>query len=587
MAEKTLLTNYFNLHNAKQFKESISETSNSIYYVFAGRSNPYSSGDDSIPTIDNTNFNVNIDPYKQMVFGKKVSNTDVKIMVPRYNWVSNTVYTPYRSNTNLDTSNFYAVVNSVSNYYVFKVLDNNSGSPSTIKPDFNETGADDEFYSTSDGYVWKYMYTIDRSTFEKFATEDYIPVVPNANVTGNAVSGSIDVILVTFAGSSYNTYLSNTFISTDITVGGNNLIYNIANNASSDNDFYNGSFIYIKDGTGLGQIRKISNYNVSGSTKTITLDSSFTTTPDITSVYEITPSVNIVGDGTGAKARAIVNTSSSNTISKVEIIEKGSGYTFASASVVGNTGGISNSATLSVVLGPKNGHGSDPEYELGGKYLGISVTFANNESNTIPTQNDFRTIGILKDPYFSNVILTIATSTGIFTDNETIVQSNSNATGVVVDTSTSTITVTNVTGIFVTDKIVTGSTSGATANVVSFTINGETKNFNTFDNRYKYTFTPVSGTFQEDEQVYQLDTATANAYFHSNTSSNLYLVNKQGTLNISNTITGVNSSAVATLNASWPPDIVEGSGEVLYIENIDPTDRDENQSETIKIILKF
>lgn len=587
MAEKTLLTNYFNLHNAKQFRESISETANSIYYVFAGRSNPYSSGDDSIPTIDNTNFNVNIDPYKQIVFGKKVSNTDVKIMVPRYNWVSNTVYTPYRSNSNLDTSNFYAVVNSVSNFYVFKVLDNNNGSPSTIKPDFNETGADDEFYSTSDGYVWKYMYTIDRSTFEKFATEDYIPVVPNANVTGNAVSGSIDVILVTFAGSSYNTYLSNTFISTDITVGGNNLIYNIANNASSDNDFYNGSFIYIKDGTGLGQVRKILNYNVSGSTKTITIDSSFTTAPDITSVYEITPSVSIVGDGTGAKARAIVNTSSSNTISKVEIIEKGSGYTFASASVVGNTGGISNLATLSVVLGPKNGHGSDPEYELGGKYLGISVTFANNESGTIPIQNDFRTIGLLKDPYFSNVVLTIATSTGIFSDNETIVQANSNATGVVVDTSTSTITVTNVTGIFITDNIVTGSTSGATANVISFTINGETKTFNTFDNRYKYTFTPVSGTFQEDEQVYQLDTATANAYFHSNTSTNLYLVNKQGTLNISNTITGVNSSAVATLNASWPPDIVEGSGEVLYIENIDPTDRDENQSETIKIILKF
>jgi len=587
MAEKTLLTNYFNLHNAKQFRESISETANSIYYVFAGRSTPYSTGDDNVPSIENTNFNVNIDPYKQIVFGKKVANTDVKIMVPRYNWVSNTVYVPYRSNTNLDTSNFYAVVNSVSSYYVFKVLDNNNGSPSTIKPDFNETGADDEFYSTSDGYVWKYMYTIDRSTFEKFATEDYIPVVPNANVTGNAVSGSIDVILVTFAGSSYNTYLSNSFISTDITVGGNNLLYNIANNASSDDDFYNGSFIYIKDGTGLGQIRKILNYSVSGLTKTITLDTSFTTTPDITSVYEITPSVSIVGDGSGAKARAIVNTSSSNTISKIDIIERGSGYTFATASVIGNTSGISNSATLSVVLGPKKGHGSDPEYELGGKYLGISVTFANNESGTIPTQNDFRAIGLLKDPYFSNVVLTIATSTGIFTDNETIVQANSNATGVVVDTSTSTITVTNVTGIFITDNIVTGSTSGATANVVSFTINGETKNFNTFDNRYKYTFTSVSGTFEEDEQVYQLDTATANAYFHSNTSSNLYLVNKQGTLNISNTITGVNSSAVATLNASWPPDIVEGSGEVLYIENIDPTDRDENQSETIKIILKF
>lgn len=587
MAEKTLLTNYFNLHNAKQFRESISETANSIYYVFAGRPTPYVSGDDSIPTIENNNDNVNVDPYKQMVFGKKVSNTDVKIMVPRYDWVSNTVYSPYRSNANLDTSNFYAVVNSVSNYYVFKVLDNNNGSASTIKPDYNETGADDEYYSTSDGYVWKYMYTIDRSTFEKFATDDYIPVVPNANVTGNAVTGSIDVIIVDFQGSNYNSYLSNTFVSTDLTVGGNNTLFNIANNASSNNDFYNNSYIYIKDGTGIGQLRKIIDYNVVGSTKTITLQSSFTTTPDITSVYEITPSVTISGDGSGAEARALVNSSSSNTISKIEIIERGSGYTFASASVVGNTGGVSNAATLTVVLGPKGGHGKDPEIELGGKYLGLSVTFANNESGTIPTKNDYRTIGILKDPYFANVVLTIDNSTGSFTDNEILTQANSNATGIVVDTTLSSISITNVSGIFVTNQLVTGATSGATANVVSYTINGETKNFETFDNRHKYSFSAVSGTFQEDEKVFQFDLSTANAYFHSNTGSYLYLTDKHGILNIANTITGANSAAVSTLNTYWPPDIVEGSGEVLYIENIDPTDRDENQSETIKIILKF
>ena len=122
---------------------------------------------------------------------------------------------------------------------------------------------------------------------------------------------------------------------------------------------------------------------------------------------------------------------------------------------------------------------------------------------------------------------------------------------------------------------------------MSYLINGETKNFNTFDNRYKYSFTPVSGTFLEDEKVYQLDVYTANAVFHSNTASYLYLTNKQGTINTANTITGVNSSAVATLNTSWPPDIVEGSGEVLYIENISPTDRDINQTEVIKLILKF
>lgn len=587
MAEKYLLTDYFNLHNAKQFKESVSETSNTIYYVFASKSNPYTSGDDSVPNIINSNEEVNINPYKEIVFGKKVSNNDIKIMIPRYDWISNTVYTSYRSNIDLSNKNYYAVVNAVSNYHVFKVLDNNGNTASTVKPNFNETGADDEFYSTSDGYVWKYMYSVDRSTFDKFSTIDYIPVVPNANVQGNAISGSIDVILVTNAGSNYNTFLTNTFISTDISIGGDKSIYNIANNASSANDFYNGSFLYIKEGTGFGQIRKIIDYRVIGSQKLVELDSDFTTVPDSTSVYEITPSVLITGDGSNAIARAIVNTTSSNTIHKIEIIQKGSGYTYATAQVIGNTGGVSNSAALQVVLGPKGGHGKDPEFELGGKYLGISVTFANNESNTIPITNDYRAIGLLKDPLFANVELTISTPTGVFTDNEVINQANSLASGVVIDSTTSTVTLANVSGILLNGKIITGSSSGATANVISFKISGQTKDFNTFDNRHKFTFSSGTGTFIEDEKVFQLDIATSNGYYHSNDANYYFLTNIQGTINSGNSITGSNSNAVAQLSTYYPPDIVEGSGEVLYIENLNVVDRDINQSETIKLILKF
>lgn len=587
MSKKILLTDYFNLHNANQFRESISETANSIYYVFAGRHTEYANGDDYIPNVNNYNDEVNIDPYKYMVFGKKVSNNDVKIMIPRYDWVSNTVYSAYRGNEDLSNKNYYAVVNAVSNYYVFKVLDNNGNSASTIMPNFYDTSEDDEFYSTSDGYVWKYMYSIDKSTFEKFATDSYVPVVPNANVVANAVSGAIEVVIVEYGGSNYNTYLSNTFISTDLRISGNSLLYNISNNASTANDFFNGSYIYIKEGTGSGQIRKIVNYVVQGSTKRIEIDSAFTTNPDITSVYEITPSINIVGDGSNAIARAIVNNSSSNSISKIEIINRGSGYTYATAVVVGNTGGVSNSANLSIVLGPKGGHGKNPEFELGGKYLGISVSFANNQTNTIPITNDYRTIGIIKDPYFSNVVLTVSTTTGVFTDEELVTQAVSNATGIVQESTPATVTVSNVTGIFVTDQLITGASSGATANVTNYIINGQTKDFNTFDNRHKYTYSVGSGSFVEDEKVYQLDPATGNAYFHSNDNNYFYLTDLRGNINSGNTLTGVTSYGVVNLLTYLPPDIVEGSGEVLYIENISPTDRDINQTEVIKLILKF
>ena len=582
-----LVTNYLNLHNAKQFRESISETANSIYYVFAGRHITYPGGDDAIPDIVNTNESINIDPYKQMVFGKKVSNNDVRIMIPRYDWISNTVYTAYSGNTNIAACNFYAVVNAVSSFHVFKVLDNKNDSPSTIQPNFNDTAADDEFYATSDGYVWKYMYTIDNTNFSKFATDQYIPVIPNANVTGNAVSGAIDVILVDYAGSNYNTYLSNTFISSDLTIGGDPTIYTIANTASSSNDFYNGSYIYIKGGSGFGQIRKIVNYSVIGTQKKITLDSSFDIAPDVTSQYEITPSVLVEGDGTGAIARALVNTSSSNSISGIEIVNRGSGYTYATTTVIGNTGGVTNTASVYAVLGPKGGHGKDAEAELGGKYLGVSVTFANSESGTIPVSNDYRTVGLLKDPLFANVTLTIATPTGVFTDNEIITQTDSNATGVVADSTTTTVSVSNVTGIFVTNKLITGLTSGATANAISYVINGETKDFNTFDNRQRYTYSSGSGTFNEDEKVYQLDVAVANAYYHSNDANYYYLTDLRGVINTGNTLIGVNSGATVTLSSHLPSDIVEGSGEVLYIENVDPIERSASQSESIKLILKF
>ena len=55
--------------------------------------------------------------------------------------------------------------------------------------------------------------------------------------------------------------------------------------ASASDDAYNGSAITITAGTGSGQTRIVSDYN--GTTKVATVDSAWTTTPDTTSVYDI------------------------------------------------------------------------------------------------------------------------------------------------------------------------------------------------------------------------------------------------------------------------------------------------------------
>jgi hypothetical protein len=587
-----LITSYFRLHNVNQFKESISETANSVYYIFAGKHTPYPSGDTTIPEITNNVNETLYNAYTEMVFGKRVTPSDVLPVAPRYNWTSNTKYAAYRSNEDLTDKQYYVCVNGGSAFHVFKCLDNNGNTASVIQPDVTQTTPDDTFYSTSDGYVWKYMYSMNSTVFNKFATTNYIPVVANTEVSGNAVSGAIDVITLSYAGSNYNSYLSNTFISTDLRVGGDPLKYNIANTASSSNNFYLNSFMYIVDGTGSGQGRKIVDYTVVGTSKTVTLSEAFTTSPDTTSQYEITPYVLISGDGDGAEARAIVNNSTSNTIHQIEIISRGQGYTYATAVVTGNTGGVSNAAVLEVVLGPKGGHGSNPEYELGCSALGISVSFANSESGTIPAVNDYRTVGLIKDPLFANVVLTVGSPTGAFNVGQIITQANTGAQGVVTEwDSINTLSLTNVSGIFLTGNssvnLLTEAYSGSTATLASYQINGQAKSFSTFDQRYRFTFTPIDGVFTPDESVYQTDVQLANAVFHSNTSANVYLTHVLGTLNTGNAIIGQSSGASANLLFSYPPDLVIGSGEVLYVENENPISRSISQSETIKIILQF
>jgi hypothetical protein len=71
-----LITNYFKLHNVNQFRESISETANSVYYVFAAKHTTYPSGDGSIPSLTNSVEDTLINPYNEMIFGKRVTPTD-------------------------------------------------------------------------------------------------------------------------------------------------------------------------------------------------------------------------------------------------------------------------------------------------------------------------------------------------------------------------------------------------------------------------------------------------------------------------------------------------------------------------------
>jgi alpha-tubulin suppressor-like RCC1 family protein len=425
MANTKIVTNSFKLNAIQQIVESISEPANTIYYVFAGKPSPYANSDQDVLVPNNSVQSSLVEPYDEMVFAKQVTPSDVRVMIPRYNWTSGEVYTQYsHKDGELSEKPFYAVVNATSTYYVYKCLYNNNGGPSTQQPTFSDTSADDEYYETSDGYQWKYMYKVDATTFSKFSTVEYMPVVPDANVSGNSVAGAIDVIQVLATGAKYNNYFSGQFNTSDVKIDGNPLKYSIDPTASSVPEYYTGCIIKITAGTGVGQYRTITRYDVS-SFKYIFIDSPFNVVPDATTQYEITPAVAIIGDGKqsiNAAARALVN-SIGNTIHRVEMLNRGEGYFIATANVVADSVvGVSNTASLEVVIGPKGGHGHDAESELYGSRLGISVKFSNSESGTIPVDNDFRQIGLLKDPRFGELTLYYDTPSGTFIDDEEIFQ---------------------------------------------------------------------------------------------------------------------------------------------------------------------
>ena len=129
------ITNYFRLHNVKQFQESVSEVANSVYYVFAGKSTPYSAGDATIPAIINSDKETFYDPYENMVFGKRVTPSSVVVVAPRYDWTSNTKYIAYRGDMDLTDKQYYACVNTGATYAVFKCLDNFGNSASLESED--------------------------------------------------------------------------------------------------------------------------------------------------------------------------------------------------------------------------------------------------------------------------------------------------------------------------------------------------------------------------------------------------------------------------------------------------------------------
>ena len=394
-----------------------------IYYMFLGKHTDYLDPVNGVDVLYDNEL-TNRQAYKDMLYGKMIKPQNAALMIKRNSYVPNEVYAAYDDNdTDLFNKNFFVVVQSGSSYEVFKCLDNNNGSLSTIEPSSLDVAYSDEIYRTSDNYVWKYMYTITSSDMLTFSTDTLIPVSSNTEVHDAAVDGSIDVIKVEFSGSRYDNYLSGTIGSQDligdkqVNVSGNNL-------SSATDDFYVGCVFKITSGTNAGDYTTISEYTTGVSNRVITLVDKLTL--DLSTTYEISPGVNIIGDyyqTSNAIARAIVDPATANSISYIEILNRGSGYREATAEVVYDptvpVASKGSAAVVRPIMSPSGGHGHSANSELGASRACFSMTF-NEASDGFPSKNDFRQVGIISNPRFSNVVINFTSKENSFLTGETI-----------------------------------------------------------------------------------------------------------------------------------------------------------------------
>jgi hypothetical protein len=186
-----IITDQFRISNAQRFVESV-RLQEKTYYFFVGlpNSTDYDPDWEENPPFPRDNFYSEYSIWDSMLSLKKLSTDDVRQVVRKNLWSSGTTYDMYRHNISVDypadrtgspslySSDFY-IMNSDYRVYIClfngKNPENPNGRPSLDEPTFVDLEPR-EAGSSGDGYIWKYLFTINPKDIVKFDSTDFIPV---------------------------------------------------------------------------------------------------------------------------------------------------------------------------------------------------------------------------------------------------------------------------------------------------------------------------------------------------------------------------------------------------------------------------
>ena len=220
---------FFHTGLATDFVRDVYYNKKGLYY-FVGKVDPWKQGTEEIildhcdcdcPTCSNLNglkvtrevsdtTNPSFDPNNAyandtlirdgIIYFKRVMSDDVSVMIKTHRWTAGEYYTEWNNlvdMTKVDKARPFYVINS--EYNVYKCLNNNNDSKSTVEP----KGVHYDVLKTSDNYLWKYMYTIPLVKRNKFFSNKYAPV-QTALDQNFYTRGSIEDIVVIDQGSGYS-----------------------------------------------------------------------------------------------------------------------------------------------------------------------------------------------------------------------------------------------------------------------------------------------------------------------------------------------------------------------------------------------
>jgi hypothetical protein len=316
--------------------EDVNSGSNtSKYFIGIGKSDTYN--DTDTPIAPQAHLREEMLARANLQAVKQIS--DCTTVIARYNWSSGGIYSAFSDvlTGGANPANpFYVVTEENQVYICLQQGKDNNGitQTSTVKPNFNTAGVGyKEAFRTSDGYVWKFLYSISAVRSFAFQSAGFVPIQKVDWETAGDSTGL---------------------------------------------DAFELEQLGVQKAAIPGQILGVRINNPG-------------------SGYTGTPKVNFKGNGTGAKASiTIVGGAIAKIEMQNESAALGSGYSYASAELIDSAGNGSG-ALITPILGPVSGIGADAKDDLSASSIMFTIKPDGDEAGSFITTNDFRQISVYRN----------------------------------------------------------------------------------------------------------------------------------------------------------------------------------------------